>query len=118
MTCRTTEAVVLRACLDLLLLRRWFFWRNNSGLLRNHTGQPVRFGYAGSSDIIGIVPRSGRLLAVECKRPGGKTTEAQTGFLAAVQRAGGVAVVISDVADLARLLDRLEVDPWYGTLPW
>lgn len=102
----TTEAQVLRACLDLLRLRGVLAWRNNSGMLRDARGRPVRFGLVGSSDILGVLP-GGRLLAVEVKRPGGRPTEAQRGFLGAVIGAGGAALVIDDVAALAAVLDRL-----------
>jgi hypothetical protein len=108
------EKHVLNACLALLAARGWPHWRNNVGAAR-YGGQLVKFGIRGMSDIVAIVPRSGRFLAVECKRPDGRgrLTDEQLAFLASVQRAGGVAVVVADVLDLAGLLDALEVDPWH-----
>jgi hypothetical protein len=47
-------------------------------------------------------------LAVECKQPGNKPTAQQAAFLAADEAAGGLAVVIRDVAELVQLLDGLQ----------
>lgn len=103
----TPEGAVLRACLDLLELRRIYAFRNNSGCLPDASGRPVRFGKVGSADILGLLPPRGRLLAVEAKAPGGKLTDAQREFLEGVRAAGGVAVCVSDPAILADILDQL-----------
>ena len=105
------EADVLAACRALLTLRGIPHWRQNSGALRVD-GRFVRFGLPGCSDLIGILPRSGRLIACEVKRPGGQLTAAQRAFLDAVNAAGGVGIVVEDVKVLARVLDRLMADPW------
>lgn len=107
MRLKTTEAGVLKACLQLLDLRGIFAWRNNSGALPNAEGRPVRFGKPGSSDIFGILP-GGRFLAVECKRPGGKPTATQAVFLESIRVAGGVALVIDDPRELDAFLDLIE----------
>jgi hypothetical protein len=51
-------------------------------------------------------PRQGVFLAVECKVPGGKTTESQRAFLDAVAAAGGLAVVVTSVKELEAALER------------
>ncbi len=61
------------------------------------------------SDLLGILP-GGRFLAVELKSRGGKVTQAQRSFLDHVTAAGGVALVISDLAELDRELARLTGD--------
>lgn len=109
----TPEGVVLRSCLALLNARRdvvAMAWRNNSGCLRDASGRPVTFGKVGSSDLLSIIKPLGRLGAFEVKAPGRKPTEAQRAFLEAVRDSGGVAVVISDVATLERVLDALALD--------
>lgn len=115
----TPEGSVLRACLDLLRFRGWPAWRFNSGSLRDPTGRPVAFltgpdgrAYSGFSDLGAVVPRSGRWLAVEVKRPGGKPTAFQATHLDVIRSAGGVGVVVDDVAALARVLAALDADPW------
>jgi hypothetical protein len=67
----------------------------------------VRFnGAKGCSDILGILP-GGRFMAVECKLPGNRPTADQQAFLDAVRTAGGLAVVVHDVAELALALGAL-----------
>lgn len=106
---KTPEGAVLRGVLGVLRLHGVPAWRNNTGVLPDRTGRPVRFGKVGSSDVLGVLPPSGRLLAVECKAPGRERglTAAQRQFLRDVAGAGGVALVVSDAADLARVLPRL-----------
>jgi hypothetical protein len=65
----------------------------------------VRYGTPGAADVLGVLPPAGRLLALECKRPGGKLTAAQAAFLGHVRAAGGLAVVVRDVRDLQRALE-------------
>lgn len=83
-------------------------FRNNVGVLKDHLGHRVAYGLCkGSSDLIGWLPititpsmvghRVAVFLAVEAKAEDGRTTQEQTAFLAAVQRAGGVALVARDV---------------------
>lgn len=80
-------------------------WRNNTGVLPDKRGIPVRFGLCpGSSDLIGICP-DGRFLAIEVKTPKGKATEAQERFISAVRATGGragVARSVNDALDIMR----------------
>lgn len=101
---RAREADVLHACLDLLRLRGVVAWRQNQGAMkqagRNGRERFIRFaGIRGISDIIGVLP-DGRFLAIECKRPGQRPTPDQLAFLEAVNRAGGLGIVVYDVAEL------------------
>lgn len=105
------EADVLSACLSLFTIHGWLHWRNNTGQLKI-AGRVIRFGRVGSSDILAVVPRSGRIMACECKRPGKAPTENQEAFLESVERNGGVSVVVSDVVKLEETLRTLEMDPW------
>jgi hypothetical protein len=66
-------------------------------------------GTRGLPDVLGLLPPSGRLPAVEVKRPGGRVSPDQRAFLDAVNAAGGVGLVVDDVTQLARELDRLGV---------
>jgi hypothetical protein len=83
-------------------------WRQNQGALTGTRGGKrlfVRFAaMPGISDILGVLP-GGRFLAVECKRPGNRPTPEQAAFLAAVEAAGGLALVVRDVAELQAALD-------------
>lgn len=112
----TRESVVLWQCLELLRLRGMLYWRNQTGAFRTGTkGKQrfVRFGAVGSSDIMAVLPpyskHAGRFMAIECKRPGGKTTPAQDRFLANVRDNNGIAIVVDDVLQLDELLTDLGV---------
>lgn len=100
----TRETALVRACLDLLRLRGCFAWRQNQGgMTASYKGRSrfLRFaGVDGISDIIGLLPRTGRLLAVECKMPGKRPTDAQRGFLDAITAAGGLSLIVHDVIEL------------------
>jgi len=82
------EKDIQRTILDYLTMRGIFHWRNNTGALRSDD-RFVRFGFRGSSDIIGVLP-GGRALFIEVKRKVGRLTEAQKEFLAHAQMAGAL----------------------------
>lgn len=67
----------------------------------------ARTGLAvGSADLIGLVPPSGRFIAIECKRPkGGRVTERQRAWLDVVRRCGGVAGIARSVDEAMTLVD-------------
>jgi len=99
------ERDVLSAVLEFLPLCKNVAWfaRMNVGAMRNETGQYVRFGFTGCSDIIGQM-RDGRFLAIECKRPGKNATPEQWQFLCTVNRNGGVGFVACSVDDVRKAL--------------
>lgn len=95
------ESKVVAQCLAFLRLRRVFAWRNNTGAALAGK-QLIRFGFVGSSDIIGVA-KDGRFLAVECKRQnGGVLSNAQRVFLDKVRQNGGIALVVHSVDELAQ----------------
>lgn len=109
----------LQATIRLEASRRGvYLWRNNSGVLPDQRGVPVRFGLANdsakvnkvlkSSDLIGIAP-DGRFVAIEVKHPGwrGVRTErerAQQAFINLVIVNGGRAGFVSDMSQLDGIL--------------
>jgi|WetSurMetagenome_2_1015567.scaffolds.fasta_scaffold62105_2 hypothetical protein len=71
-------------------------WRNNTGMLRDRNGTPVRYGLAvGSSDLIGIL--NGRFIALEVKRPGQNARSSQEYWMLQVRASGGFAAVVHSV---------------------
>jgi hypothetical protein len=114
---KPNEAAVLKACLDYLALRGLNVARtNNAGVRRrDRTGRDfVAFhGTRGLADMVATLPVRpagsgvvlGAHLVVECKRPGGKLSPHQEQYLASVATAGGCALVVTDVGQLARGLD-------------
>lgn len=79
-------------------------WRNNTGVLKNAAGIPIKFGLCvGSSDLIGITP-TGRFLAVEIKTCKGRATPEQLRFIEAVRSRGGIAGIARSPAEALALL--------------
>jgi hypothetical protein len=58
----------------------------------------------GVSDIIGCIPKTGRFLAIEVKRPGGKPTPEQQQFIDTINAAGGLAFVARSVEEVEQRL--------------
>lgn len=101
------ESDIQRSILDYLALLRILCWRNNSGAVALGEGKSrryVRYGQKGSSDILGVLPPSGRLLCIEVKRPGNRPTEHQTAWLERMRAAGAVCVVAYGIEDVQRVL--------------
>ena len=103
------EGDILAGVLRLLALRGFPAWRCNAGVAMVR-GRPIRLAPARTADVLGIVPGSGRFLAVACRRPGGRLRPAQQAFLGTIRDAGGVALVVSDLAD-----STAKLRPWR---PW
>lgn len=91
--------------------RGWHLWRNNSGVLLDRTGRPVRYGLANdsaglnaalkSSDLIGWTD-TGRFVSIECKSPGGAIHPAQLAWLKLVEKSGGIAILARSIGDLGK----------------
>lgn len=97
------ESEIQKAILQLLLAKRIFVWRQNTGTVEVED-RYVSFGARGTSDILGIYP-GGRFLAIEVKRPKtGKLSAEQITFLQKVRKNGGIAMVADSVKDVERLL--------------
>ncbi len=78
-------------------------WRNNTGVLKDKTGRPIKFGLCnGSSDLIGVA-KDGRFLAMEVKAEGGRVRPEQVLFIEAVRRAGGRAGVARSVGEALKI---------------
>lgn len=107
-------------------------WRNNTGVLKDETGRPVRYGLANdskklneefkSSDLIGFTPvvitqeMVGRTMAiftaVEVKAEGLKNRKldkraiAQTNFITFILRKGGFAGLVHSVDEFMKVVGR------------
>ncbi len=104
-----SEAEIQREILRALPALGVFAWRNQSGmLLGQHKGTrwAVRMGTPGVSDIVGFRLSDGKVVCVECKRPGGRPTLAQAAFLTTVRRAGGIGIVATSAQEVMEALHR------------
>ena len=95
---KTSEAEVLKACKQYLLLRGHKVWRQNTGQL-TQDGRHIRFGIPGLADIGGST-NTGRALQVECKSGAGKLSAAQMNFRDWFVESGGLYVLARSVKDL------------------
>lgn len=87
----------------------YILWRNNSGVLMDKRGVPVRFGLsndsaavnavAKSADLIGIGP-GGQFVSVEVKKPGGRVDPAQVAWCALVNKRGGLGLIVDSPGQL------------------
>ena len=105
-TGKEAERLVLSKCLMELSKQGARVFRNNTGILQDRNGTPVKFGLCvGSSDIIGIY--KGRFLAVECKATGKrvKPNSKQDKFLTIIRAHGGIAFECDDANNIKKLLD-------------
>ena len=112
-TSRRRETEIVREILRLLHALKIPAWRMNSRVvtLPGKGGRPAPYrmgGVKGMADILGLLPPSGRLLAIEVKRPGkGDTvTLEQRTFQHVVTNAGGLAIVATSAAEVLRALGR------------
>jgi len=101
------ESELLVDALHWLISHGIAAWRNNSGVIfiKNpitKKNRMIKTGITGSSDIIGVLPVSGKFLAAEAKVKNNKVTKSQQNFLDAVNRAGGVGFVFRDLKQLER----------------
>ena len=85
-------------------------WRNNSGALVDQRGQLVRYGQPGSADVLGVASPSGRLVALEVKRPGGRQTDLQRAWQGMVERHGGLYLLVTSVDQAVAELRRHGVE--------
>ena len=105
-------------------------WRNNTGVLPDKTGVPVRFGLGNTSakllkvwkpsDLVGITTvvathvgqQFGVFTAVEVKRPGWRMipsdlrAKGQANFMATVKSMGGLAGFAQSIEDYKRIIGR------------
>ncbi len=94
-----SESQVVSDCLKALSRAGCLAFRQNTGVLKDANGRPVKFGLCkGSSDIIGVCP-DGAFLAVECKNALGQPTTEQLRFIEAVRRKGGRAGIARSADD-------------------
>lgn len=98
-----TEANILNDCLIALAEAGHLVWRQNTGVLKDANGRPIKFGLCkGSSDIIGLTS-GGVFLAVECKTATGRIRPEQKLFIAAVRKSGGRAGIARSAEDAVRI---------------
>lgn len=101
-----SEANVMNDCMIALSKAGCLVWRNNTGVLPDKNGRPIKFGLCkGSADLIGICP-DGVFLAIECKTETGRVRPDQTRFIDAVRSKGGRAGIARNAQDALDIMRR------------
>ena len=72
-----------------------FFWKEHGG----------QFGTAGIPDI--IICYKGKFIGLECKLPGRKPTLFQKITLGKIEKAGGIAKVVTSVEEVKEIIENL-----------
>lgn len=106
---RTTNTNALTtACLEMLRASGCVAWRNNTGAMpvggANGRRRFVRFGALGSGDIFAIIPPLGQFASIEIKTGRDDLRESQGAWMEQIENAGGFAVVVRSLDDLAAFL--------------
>ena len=79
----------------LLSIKDLFFWKEHGG----------QYGTAGIPDI--IVCYKGKFIAFECKKPGGKPTLLQKITLNKIEKAKGIAKIVSSVDQVKEIIEKI-----------
>ena len=98
------EQSIQRAILDYLRWRGIPCYKHQNAGIRKPDGGYIPTHTRGVSDIIGCIPKTGRFLAIEVKRPGGKPTQEQQQFIDTINAAGGLAFVARSVDEVAECI--------------
>jgi hypothetical protein len=78
----------------------------------------VQYAFTGCADLLGQLV-TGQLLAIECKRPGGRKRPEQRAFLEQVRAAGGLGIFATSIDEVRAALDRFVGSraDWSGVYP-
>lgn len=113
-----SETQLVKAIRQALSLERdLVLYRNNTGVLRDKTGRPVRYGLeVGSADLVGILRCQirdsrpnvvGRFIALEAKRDmSSEESEAQLAWTARVREMGGFCCTVRSVEEARAAIKR------------
>ena len=98
---KSNEKQVQNAVIKYLALKKYFYWRNNSGALKTERGGFIRFGAVGSPDI--FVIHKGRIIGLEIKDKS-RQSEGQKEFEENMKREGGEYYIIRSIDDIMKVL--------------
>lgn len=97
------ETALVSSAVSYLRARGAVAWRNQAGkAFGAHKGKAwaMTLGAPGLPDVFAVFGPPLRVLAVECKRPGGRLRRTQVVKLEELRRRGVQVVILTDIADL------------------
>jgi len=92
-------SITTRKIISLLFSQAIYSWRQNVTTIPLPSGQFRPAAKVGVSDILAIMPPTGRLLACEVKIATDKLRPEQEGFLHNVESMGGIGMVVNSYED-------------------
>ena len=97
-----TANALTKHTLKILDLKGFHVWRQNNGGVydRKFGGYRANSATKGISDILGFNRKTGQIIAAEIKAGKDKLSIEQEVFLKAVERSGGIALVVRTLDDL------------------
>lgn len=95
------EKTIQDAVIQYLSLKKYFFWRNNTGALRTEHGGFIRFGAVGSPDI--CLVKDGKFIGLEIKDKAPQS-DGQKIFEQRLREAGGDYYIIRSVDQVMAIL--------------
>jgi hypothetical protein len=98
------EQHLQKQILDYLRFKGIPCYKHQNAGIRKPDGGYIPTHTRGVSDIIGCLPKTGRFLAIEVKRPGNKPTAEQQQFINMINAAGGLAFVARSVEEVEEQL--------------
>ena len=99
-----TEQAIQKQILKALPLHKNVAWLERINVGKVFIGKRfVTFGFKGCSDLVGQM-KDGRFLAIEVKKPRGKTTKEQRKFIELVQTNGGVSGIARSIDDALEIV--------------
>ncbi len=93
------ESEIQKQIIEYLKVMNIIVIRNNSGLI-HISNRWINLGDAGSSDLIAMHPLSGKLIAIEVKRPGEKLRGKQILFRDKVLKGNGIHITAYCLEDV------------------
>ena len=90
-----------------------FTLREHGAFVFKHWSGPM--SRKGVSDILGCLP-NGQMVAIECKRKGGKPSKEQIEFIADIKRVGGMAFIADSVETVRTALKGQGIKPMQQSL--
>lgn len=94
---KSDEKAVQKSIIEYLTLKRYFFYRNNTGAFKTEWGGFVKFGAKGSPDIIAVI--KGLFVGIECKDKQTQS-EDQKQFQKSLEDAGGIYILAHSIDDI------------------
>lgn len=99
------EREIQKSIIDYLKLKRYCFWRQNSGAMpTSNDGYCTRFisfGTPGAPDI--FLVKGGKIYGLEVKTPKGKQNDNQIAFQDRFEEAGGIYKVVRSLDDVREM---------------